>query len=262
MKLSLSFLFQCCLLFGLSGQVFAQTADAPPAPDDPASVSSHARPAYVARAQKTIEAVLAEPEFDRTRTIKVPRFKKSSADKEKSFFDALFERLFKRSRNGSNIAQTGEVILWLLVFGLIALLLLYSKHWLPFLSWRRFRANPSIPTASQSDSALEIAEALPEDIATAAERCWNEGKKDEALSLLYRGTIELLAERHRIEPPQGATEEEIRLLVGNAVPSFKDAFGNIAHAWLRLAYAHRPPADIANLLTEFSRLRQAEETVS
>jgi hypothetical protein len=268
MKALCSFLLRCCLLFSLSGPLSAQTADIPPAPNDPASVSGHIGPAYVAQARKSIDAVLAEPEFVRNKTIKVPRFKESSADGGKNLFEAFLDWLSKRLRSGNSsqapspdpnqfFAQAGEIILWLLIFGLVVVLIIYSKHWLPFLGWRRFRTNPSLPAASQSDSALEIDEALPEDIATAAERCWNEGKKDKALSLLYRGTIELLTERHRIGPLQGATEEEIRLLVGNVMPSLKECFGNIARAWLRLAYAHRPPADIADLLTEFARLQQA-----
>jgi hypothetical protein len=269
MKPLSSFLLQCCLLFGLflSDPAAAQTAGAPPTPSDPASVSERASPAYVAQARETINAILAEPDFNRNQTIKVPRFKESSADEGKSLFDDFFEWLSKRlrSRNSSQtpspdpgqfIAQAGEIILWLLIFGLVVLLVIHSKHWLPFLGWRRFSTNPSPPAACQSDSALEITGALPEDIATAAERCWNEGKKVEALSLLYRGTIELLSERHRIEPPQGTTEEEMCLLVGRAIPAFKECFDNIVRAWLRLAYAHRPPADITDLLVEFGRLQQ------
>jgi hypothetical protein len=281
MKPLSSFLLRCCLLFGLSGPVSAQTPDMPPVPDNPASASGHASPATVGQARKAIDAVLAEPEFGRNRTVKVPRFKKSSADGEKkssadgkkNFLETFFDWLSKRLRSlnspqtpssdpSQSIVQAGQIALWSLVFVLIALLVIYSKHWLPFLGWQRSRANPSIFTAYQSDSAIEIAVALPDDIAMAAERCWNEGKKEEALSLLYRGAIELLTKRHRIEPPQGATEEEIRLLVGNAMPSFKECFGNIVRAWLRLAYAHRAPADITDLLAEFGRLQQEGRGVS
>jgi hypothetical protein len=252
MKSFSSLLFQCCLLFGLfiSDPVSAQEAvDAPP-------VTS---PAYVAQARKTIDAVLAEPEFDQKKTIKVPRRSKEPSVKEKKSSRTLSPDWKKFIEF---IAQAGEVVLWLLVFGLVVLLVLTSKHWLPFLGWRHLRTRPSLPVARQSNSILEVAEVLPEDIDTVVKRCWNEGKKDEALSLLYRGAIELLAERHRIESPQGATEEEIRLLVGNVMPSFKECFGNIACAWLRLAYAHRPPADIIDLLADFDRLQQAGGTLS
>ncbi|MCL2875185.1 MAG: hypothetical protein FWF12_02605 [Betaproteobacteria bacterium] len=244
-----------CLL--LCDPVSAQTNSAPPAPEDPASVSSHTSPAYVAQARKTIDTVLAEPEFDQTRITKIRRLKQSSTNKkvpsnysQNKFLDW-----------GQLFAQSGQIALWLLAFGLIVLLLAYSKRWLPLLGLQRFRDKPLAPVR-QSDSTLEIAVALPEDIAAAAERCWKEGKKDEALSLLYRGAIELLAARYCINLTQGATEEEIRLLVGNAMPSFKDDFGIIVRAWLRLAYAHRPPTDITALLAGFSRIQQAEGTVS
>ena len=276
-----------CLLLGLllSGPVFAQTDDAPPA-------SSHDGPAYVTQARKAIDDVLAKPEFDRTRIVKRPKLKELPPEKNNSLLDAFLkwlDKLFqgnsqsepqsksksdsrtkskssdssKKSSSdlGQIFAQSGQMILWLLAFVLIALLVIYSRHWLPFFGWRRSRAD-SLSSIRQVDSVLEFTEMLPEDIATVAERYWNEGKKVKALSLLYRGTIELLTAHHRIDFPQGATEEEIRLLVGSALPSLKEDFGSIARAWLRLAYAHRPPADIVDLLAGFSRLRQAGGTVS
>ena len=262
-----------CLLLGLllSGSLSAQTADPPLTPDNPASASAHATPAYVAQARKTIDAILAEPEFDRTRIIKIPKLKESSPDKEKNFLERFIRWLIKflkkfssnDSQNSDNrfFAQFGQIIMWLLAFGLIVLLVIHSRHWLPYFGWRRSRAAPPSPV-QQTDNLLETAVALPEDIAATAERLWKEGKKDEALSLLYRGTIELLTAHHRIDLPQGATEEEIRLLVTDAMPSFKNDFSNIARAWLRLAYAHRPPADIAELLAGFGRFQQIGRSAS
>jgi hypothetical protein len=240
-----------CLLLGLflSGQVSAQI-DAPPAAKHPKPVPGQAVPAYVAKARKAIDAILAEPEFDRTSTIK----RKKHKEKPPAWFSNL-------SKGGQFFALFLEIALWLLLLGLLVLLVAYLRHWLPFFGWRRPRDSTS-PPGRQSDSALEIAEALPEDLITAVECFWREGKKEKALSLLYRGTIELLTARHRIDLPQGATEEEIRLLVGNAMPSFKNDFSNIARAWLRLAYAHRPPADIAELLAGFRHLQQAEGAAS
>ncbi|MCL2161269.1 MAG: DUF4129 domain-containing protein [Betaproteobacteria bacterium] len=283
MKASVILRLHRCLLLGLflSGPVFAQTGDAP-------SASGHDSPAYVTQARKAIDDVLAKPEFDRTRIIKKPKLKELPAEEDNGLLDAFLKWLDKllqdnsqsesqsdsrskpkssdSSRKSSNdlgrvFAQSGQMILWLLAFVLIALLVIYSRHWLPFFGWRRSRAD-SMSSIQQVDSTLESAEALPEDIATVAERYWNEGQKVKALSLLYRGTIELLTAHHCIDFPQGATEEEIRLLVGSALPSLKEDFGSIARAWLRLAYAHRPPADIVDLLAGFSRLRQAEGTAS
>jgi len=281
-----------CLLLSLSlvSPVFAQTTGSRPASRNPAS--AQANPAYVAQAREMIDAVLAEPEFDRTQTIKVPVLKskepatkEATTGKKKNFLEAFIDWLLKRlsdnSQSGNTksgntkskpggdnssdlgqlFAKSGEIVLWLLAFGLIVLLLAYSKHWLPLLGLRRSRNKP-LPLSQQSNSALETAVPLPEDIATAVERCWKESKKDEALSLLYRGTIELMKKRHRIDLPQGATEREMRWLVGNAMPSFKDDFGNIVLAWLHLAYAHRLPADIVDLLAGFGRLRQAGEAAS
>ena len=249
----------------LPGPVFAQ----PPAPKNPAPVSGKTAPAYVAKARESIDAVLAEPEFDQTKTVKVPELKsKKTTEKKKGSLDAFLrwlEELFRSWEKtntdtnsldfGQLVAKYGEVILWLLVFGLIVLLGIYSKHWLPLLGFRRSRKK-ILPLSEQSDSALEIAVPLPEDLVASVERCWREGRRNEALSLLYRGAIELMTDCHRIDLPQGATEGEIHLLVGNAMPSFKDDFGNIVRAWLRLAYAHRPPTDIAGLLAGFARLQQ------
>jgi len=259
--------FSLCLLFGLSTPASAQTAGTPPAPNDPTSASSG--PAYVAQARAMIDAVLAEPEFDRTRTVKELQLKPDSATSSKkpttkhsptqksgTKESSPTDKDWNYSLWGSFFAKSGEIVLWLLVLGLVVLLVAYSKHWLPYLGLRSSRNKPLF-LSRQSDSILETSVKLPEDIATAAERLWNEGKKDEALILLYRGTIELLTARLHIDLPQGSTEGEIHLLVGSAMPSFKDDFGNIVRAWLRLAYAHRPPTDIASLLAGFGRLQQA-----
>ncbi|MCL2590020.1 MAG: hypothetical protein FWD67_03845 [Betaproteobacteria bacterium] len=247
-----------CLLLALSGLLSTQSAGAPPAPNNRASASGQARPAYVAQAREMVDAVLAEPEFDRTQIIKKPKSKEPLTQEPATQKPTTSG---KSSDRGNFFAQSGEIILWLLVFVLIVLLVVYAKHWLPFLSLRRSRGK-SPHLSQQSDSVLETAVALPEDIATAIARYWREGKKDEALSLLYRGTIKLLSEHYRIDLPQSATEGEMHLLVSNAIPSFKDDFGNIVRAWLRLAYAHRPPADIVGLLAGFARLQQTEGVVS
>ncbi|MDR2926365.1 MAG: hypothetical protein LBU76_10550 [Azoarcus sp.] len=251
-----------CLLASLflSAQAFAQTPPAAALNPPPQA----AQPAYVGEARKAIDAVLAEPVFDRTQTVKVPKLK---ADGKKNIFDKSIKRLNneesqsepRRPFDASAAAQFGEIVLWLLVFGLVVLLIVSAKRWLPFFGWRRGSARPARNPVLQSDSALalESVEALPEEIAAIAERCWREGKAAEALSLLYRGTLKLMATRHRVELPQGATEEEIRLLVGSALPACKDDFGRIARAWLILAYAHRPPADFDGLLAGFGRLQQA-----
>lgn len=242
-------------LFLLPAPAFAQTPHAPTADD---------YPPYVAEAQKAIDIILATPEFDQTRTIKELKAKKPETGNGSKFIEWLLDRLNSKDksdkRDTSLAAMSGEIILWLLAFGLLVFLAVHSKHWLPFLGWRRATARPARNPALQSGSALEPVEALPEEIATVAERCWREGRKAEALSLLYRGMIELLATRHRLELPQGATEEEMQQFAGRAMPSCKDDFEQIARAWLSLAYAHRPPADFNDLLAGFGRLQQTRET--
>ncbi|MEO5917905.1 MAG: DUF4129 domain-containing protein [Luteolibacter sp.] len=85
---------------------------------------------------------------------------------------------------------------------------------------------------------------LPGDVPSAAWALWQQGKHQEALGLLYRGSISRVMEIGRVEIQESDTEGDCMRRVdsaGNA--AHPDYFRGITGAWIRLAYAGINPAD-------------------
>ncbi len=255
-RLLLPFFILCAVLGVVlaPASVFAAPTAESAAPSVSSSPVPSSRPEFVNKARENIDAVLATPEFKHTDTIKVPKWQL------REWFRELLERWFGDSEASEEpidwskgFAMAGEILLWFAIFALIVFLLLRWKRWATFFGWSgKPRQEP--PLRQQKTNALPEEIPLPDDIPTAAQRYWAQGRQAEALSILYRGTLALLIERHRVELPQGVTEQEIRQVVGRAIPSLRDYISELTRAWLRLAYAHRPPTEIGGLLAGFQRL--------
>jgi hypothetical protein len=92
---------------------------------------------------------------------------------------------------------------------------------------------------------MEISpETLPPDIPTVAWQLWQQGCHQEALGLLYRGSISRVVEMARLEIQESDTEGDCMRRVEQAGPAaHPDYFGRITGAWIRMAYAGVSPAD-------------------
>lgn len=143
---------------------------------------------------------------------------------------------------GKAIAFIGEWGLWLVAGALVLILLATARHWWP---WMRGMARPpqALPDAPQSD-ALVLPEALPDDIATAARALWRDGRRRDALALLYRASVESMSQRVDIVLPPGATEAEC-LRASRRLPQAEDrtVFARIVRTWQYAAYAERLPGE-------------------
>lgn len=85
---------------------------------------------------------------------------------------------------------------------------------------------------------------LPADIPSAAWALWSQGRQQEALGLLYRGSISRVMEIGRVEIHESDTEGDCMRRVESAGPAaHPDYFRGITGAWIRLAYAGIGPAD-------------------
>jgi hypothetical protein len=85
---------------------------------------------------------------------------------------------------------------------------------------------------------------LPADVPDAAWLLWQQGRHQEALGLLYRGSISRVMELGRVEIHESDTEGDCMRRVeqvGAAV--HPDYFRGITGMWIRLAYAGVSPAD-------------------
>ena len=155
---------------------------------------------------------------------------------------------------GALFAFIGEWGLWLLVGGLVVLLLLTLRHWLPWMrgSLRRHKRQP----AEVETEVLQLPDSLPDNVPAVARRLWAEGRPRHALALLYRASVESMAVRANVALPPGATESEC-LRASRRMPDGEDRslFAGVVRVWQYAAYGQRlPTADEFDAL--LSQLQQ------
>lgn len=86
-------------------------------------------------------------------------------------------------------------------------------------------------------------ESLPTDIPAAAMELWRVGRRQEAMSLLYRGAISRLIDGGGVEIAESDTESDcVRRVAAEAAPHAA-YFGGLTEAWMRLAYGRVTPGD-------------------
>ncbi|MGC4017406.1 MAG: hypothetical protein QM755_23270 [Luteolibacter sp.] len=87
-------------------------------------------------------------------------------------------------------------------------------------------------------------DSLPEDVPAAAWRLWLEGRRQEALALLYRGAISQVIEVGRVEISESDTEGDcLRRVRAAGTVARPDYFQQLTAVWIGLAYARTLPGD-------------------
>ncbi len=150
---------------------------------------------------------------------------------------------------GSAFGIVGEFGLWIVFGGLALLLLLTVRYWGPWLRGGAalLRREPAEPRHEPRPAE----EPLPDDIATAVRKLWHEGHPRQALALLYRASVESMAQRANVVLVPGATEAQC-LRASRQLPlaDDRDLFARAVRTWQYAAYAGRLPtgADFDDLL--------------
>ncbi|WP_243351517.1 DUF4129 domain-containing protein [Stenotrophomonas acidaminiphila] len=143
------------------------------------------------------------------------------------------------------LALLSEAALWILVGALALALVLTARWWLPWLrgSGRRRRREAESEVTAH---ALQLPDTLPPDILASARRLWHDGKPRYALALLYRASLDELAQRADIVLPPGSTEAQC-LRAARRMPQDADRrlFAHMVRTWQYAAYAGRLPSDDA-----------------
>ncbi len=86
---------------------------------------------------------------------------------------------------------------------------------------------------------------LPQDVPAAAWALWQGGRHQEALGLLYRGSISRVMELGRVEIQESDTEGDcLRRVIQAGAAVHPDYFKGITGVWVKMAYAGISPADI------------------
>ena len=132
-----------------------------------------------------------------------------------------------------------EYALWILAALLLAFVLWRLPRWLP---WVQERVRPEAPPSEIIEHAIEAPSTLPDDVPAAARALWEAELRREALALLYRASVERVAERLGAPFPPGATEAEC-LRRARRLPSaeLQQQFSRVVRTWQAAAYAWRFP---------------------
>ncbi|MBB3344704.1 DUF4129 domain-containing protein [Luteimonas sp. RC10] len=188
---------------------------------------------------QSVERAYADPLLD-NRRIERRWQPKTREDKARDRSSTLDPGVF--AAIAQVLALIAEYGLWI-VFGLIVLALaLTARRWWPWM--RDGLAAPDAPSEIVVDAAPPLPEALPDDLVTSARALWRAGQRRRALALLYRGSVEAMAERAGVTLVPGATEAQC-LRASRRLPEAgdRDAFAGMVRVWQRAAYGGRLPDD-------------------
>jgi hypothetical protein len=218
-------------------------------------ISSLPLPAGVARQQA--KAVLADPVFGQKemRTQWVPR----GSDTDRPAWLRALLRWIRRVAEA--IAKGGRVIIW--IVGALALALAiyfvirHRERW----RWRGLKRR--IP---ETLFGLDVRPgSLPDDIVGAARAALAAGNPAAALGLLYRGALSALIHFAAVDFHAGDTEGDCWRRASPVLSAGgSDYFRRLLDAWLRTAYAHRPPpsAELESLCDRWAQHFRREAFVT
>ena len=234
----------------------ASTLSSCPLPDqDPNGPNAERllkQPLTSAAAQQTITQLLDQPPFENRETVTRWRFgEKTEAEQPteedvRGFLD-LLEKFFKLGefwKSIDGVALFFEALLWAAVIGLVGLLLWRYREWLSAFTGRIALPKRRLSSAPTQLFGLEVApESLPDDIASEAERLWQEQPRA-ALGLLYRALLSRLLHDYRLPLRSSHTEAEVLQLVQRLDQDELERFSQaLTRHWQNLAYGHRLPPE-------------------
>ena len=252
-------LMACAALMLVLPATDALAAKAPtacPVPiDDPLGPESERllnQPLSSQAAKDSIGKMLEAPPFENNETVTLWRFGEEEKAEEpsdedvQSFID-MIKKLLKLGEFWSKldvVAHGFEILLWTLLFLAIGLLLWRYREWLETFASHLGLQRHRVREMPSQLFGLEVApESLPDDVASEAERLWNEHPR-EALGLLYRALLSRLLHDFRLPLKGSHTEGEVLRMVERLDREELSRFsGVLTRHWQNLAYGHRPPPD-------------------
>jgi hypothetical protein len=187
------------------------------------------------RTAQAAQAVFADPHFGGERKRMTWGFR----DRFKPKFEPPKVEEVRREPIGTGLAVKGVLLACLAV----------AAVWLAWFAARRYggrvAASPAAPVARPSEATLSPSvAATPARLADAVLALWRKGERRDALALLYRGTVERMAQRLDTPVHPDATEADAvaqARLLNDAEASRRVA--RIVRTWQFAAYADRYPSD-------------------
>ena len=222
---------------GTPGAAFAQELAAEQGDEsEVAAIAGYWTDAVV---RPAVDEVMASDELKGTREItiwqRVDRGERP--DPEANVLARLLARL------GRALALGAEVALWIAVTALLLAAVVTVWRLRPRAWMSGAEAAPSPDRIVIADGEIK-ADALPADVPGEALRLWRAGERRRAMSLLYRGSVFAVVDRHGVRLPENATEGMcIAAVEQQADAARAEFFSKLVTAWMWCAYAGRDPDD-------------------
>jgi hypothetical protein len=202
----------------------------------PVAIHSSSRDAQDQAAQRVVDSLFAQ-ESHRTWACETRWIPDNPATPE---VDPETPRLMQGF--GEFMVAAAPALKWIFIVGFLG--------WLVWLLWTHrdlvseMSIELEVPQGTSSSVDTPIREApLPRDVGAAALDSWSRGLRREALSILYRATVQVLEERHGLVLAKGSTEGLcLRELARKSGP-VREAAEPVVRAWTAAAWADRWPDD-------------------
>lgn len=225
-------------------------------PNGPEAARLLAQPLTSEASRESVLAILDEPPFENRETVTRWRLGADKAEQEPSedTRKALenFVEMIESWSALKGLALFFEALLWALFIGIIALVIWRYREWLSTFAGRvRLRKPTHHELPSQLFGLEVLPQSLPDDVASTAERLWQDDPRA-ALGLLYRALLSRLIHDHKLPLKSSHTEAEVLPLVdGLDDPELSNFSQTLTRHWQNLAYGHRlPPAELRTLLCD------------
>ena len=196
-------------------------------------------------AKKYITDILRQPEFQTTREEQHWQRIDESGD-EPTVTEEVPEDFSLLPGLIVILANSLEILLWILLGLVIVFLLRRAPHWLEKFSFQTkdqpiHVVQPRILDESLKDNPFAKSSSLSRQ----AWAIWQAGQPRVAISLLYRGALAILISRHKLAILDSATESEcVRLVERHQPVELFNYFSELTRHWQSVAYAQRFPSDM------------------
>lgn len=188
--------------------------------------------------EQHIEEILQQPEFDTTE--QQHYWKYIGDERESTSIEADSEWTLPFSWI-SIWANLFEILLWIAITSAIAWLI-YKALQSPLLQQWVNQSETYQPNVNSELIQAFKNVPLPDDIAQQAWKLWEQNQHRQAMSLLYRGTLQHLQQQYEIAIYDSATENEcVRMVSRTQSTDLSHYFSRLTRAWQSLAYGKRSP---------------------